>query len=122
MTCKDCLHYESHKHFFNSPNYKKDFDDYFRDKNIEHKCPEFTNRSEWVHLPCKVGDKLYKIAPDFEKQRGSLKIQEYTVTDIIGNALITRPYTVFKVDRIGADVFITREEAEKALEGMKEDG
>ena len=70
--------------------------------------------------PCKVGDKLYKIAPDFEKQRGSLKNQEYTVTDIIANALITRPYTVFKVDRIGADVFITREEAEKALERSKD--
>lgn len=51
MTCRDCLHYESHKHFFNSPNYKKDFDDYFKDKDIEHKCPEFTDRSEWVYLP-----------------------------------------------------------------------
>lgn len=52
MTCKDCLHYESHKHFFNSPNYEKDFDDYFKDEDIEYKCPEFTDRSEWVHLPC----------------------------------------------------------------------
>lgn len=52
MTCKDCLHYESHKHFFNSPDYEKDFDDYFKDIDIEYKCPEFTDRSEWVHLPC----------------------------------------------------------------------
>lgn len=52
MTCKDCLHYESHKHFFNSPDYEKDFDDYFKDIDIEYKCPEFTARSEWVHLPC----------------------------------------------------------------------
>lgn len=55
MTCKDCLHYEMHKHFFISPEYEKDFDDYFIDEGVEHKCPEFTARSEWVHLPCAVG-------------------------------------------------------------------
>ena len=51
-TCKDCLHYEAHKHFFKSDDYQKSFDDYFNDKHIENKCPEFANRSEWVHLPC----------------------------------------------------------------------
>lgn len=52
-SCKDCLHYEAHKHFFNSPDYEKDFDDYFNDEGVEYKCPEFTDRSEWVYLPCK---------------------------------------------------------------------
>lgn len=50
-SCKDCLHYEAHKHFFKSDDYEKDFDDYFKDKHIERKCPEFTNRSEWLHIP-----------------------------------------------------------------------
>lgn len=107
MTCKDCIHY----------------DVCLLGACINGgtgTCLNFKDKSRFIELPCKVGDKLYKIAPDFEKQRGSLKIQEYTVTDIIGNALITRPYTVFKVDRIGADVFIAREEAEKALERSKD--
>lgn len=50
MTCKDCLHYGAHKHFFKSDDYGKDFDDYFKDKNVECKCPEFTNRFEWLHI------------------------------------------------------------------------
>lgn len=113
MNCRDCLHFKA-CYEMATANGAKEFNTLFANK-----CEDFTDRSEWVHLPCKVGDKLYKIAPDFEKQRGSLKIQEYTVTDIIANALITRPYTVFKVDRIGADVFLTPEEAEKALERSK---
>ena len=121
MTCRDCLHYESHKHFFNSPNYKKDFDDYFKDEDIEYKCPEFTNRSEWIHLPCKVGDTLYEIT-----SRNT--ISEYEVTAIrieLFNVFIDWKLTQGFVDRyisdmpageIGKTVFLTREEAEKYLE------
>lgn len=36
-----------------------------------------------------------------------------------GKEFYTRPYNVFGVHRIGNDVFLTHEEAEKALEGMK---
>lgn len=107
MLCKDCLHYSV------CP-YKNSLD-----ITLATRCDNFTARSEWVHLPCKVGDKVYKVVPDFEKPRGSLKIQEYTISVIIADLLITNPYNVFKVHRIGADVFLTREEAEKALEGMK---
>lgn len=105
--CIDCLHYNICT---------------FGKCDIISGCPFYTDRSEWVHLPCKVGDNLYKVVPDFEKPIGSLKIQEYMVTGFIANALITRPYNVFGVHRIGNDVFLTHEEAEKALEGMKEDG
>ena len=107
MTCRDCLHYERCKKL-----------GIFNVETLSV-CEDFTAHSEWVHLPCKVGDKLYKVVPNFEKPRGNLKIQEYTVTGFIANALITRPYNVFGVHRIGADVFLTRKEAEKALEGMK---
>lgn len=104
MTCKNCLHYQMCV--------------YSGDKS----CPCFTARSEWVHLPCKAGTKLYKVVPDFEKPIGSLKIQEYMVSGIGINVFVSNPYNAFEVHRIGADVFLTREEAEKALEGMKEDG
>lgn len=111
MTCKDCLHYEICEAY--SPR------DSYATLHCAEECVCFTDRSEWVWLPCKVGDKLYKVVPDFEKPRGSLKIQEYTISVIIADVLITNPYNAFKVNRIGADVFLTREEAEKALEGMK---
>ena len=121
MNCKDCLHYEACKGTYYTA---KGCDnialyDFDGEMYADSGCEYFTARSEWVHLPCKVGDNLYKVVPDFEKPIGSLKIQEYMVTGFIANALITRPYNVFGVHRIGNDVFLTHEEAEKALEGMK---
>ena len=132
MTCKDCLHYEAHKHFFRSEDYEKDFDDYFKDKHIENKCPEFTDRSEWVHLPCKVGDTVYCFAEDFGT------VLPYFVENInlayLGDENELYVCTIeancnnndelldsidFEPVNIGKTVFLTREGAEKALEEKK---
>ena len=130
MTCKDCLHYEAHKHFFNSPNYEKDFDDYFKD--IEHKCPEFTNRSEWVHLLCKVGDTVHYFSGDFGTilpyfvenlniaylgEKGENCVYTFEANCNHENELLDS--IDFEPDDIGKTVFLTREEAEKALEEKK---
>ena len=71
-----------------------------------------------VVLPCKVGDTIYHIsrvrASHFEDDKiiiddeGRLKIYEMPF------ALVHLPY-------IGKSYFLTREEAEKALEAMKDD-
>lgn len=115
MTCKDCLHYESHKHFFNSPNYKKDFDDYFKDKDIEHKCPEFTNHSEWVHLPCKVGDKVWYITGI-----GNKLIKPAIVKEIIIDSKGIKDLYVcgngYNFERSFDIFYLTYKEAEKHLE------
>lgn len=44
MTCKDCLHYERCKKL-----------GIFNVETLSV-CEDFTDRSEWVHLPCKLGD------------------------------------------------------------------
>ena len=113
-TCKDCLHYEACNAHYSNIDIAEIPDDI--------PCDNFTNRSEWLHLPCKVGDKLYKVVPDFAKPRGNMTVQEYTVSGIGINVFVSNPYNAFGVHRIGADVFLTREEAEKALEGMNGDG
>ena len=51
MKCKDCLHYEACRDVYNDladKNYSHEFDeeDYARIS-----CVNFTDRSEWVHLP-----------------------------------------------------------------------
>lgn len=43
-SCKDCLYYQMC--IYSSGN---------------KRCPCFTDRSEWLHLPCKVGDKVWYI-------------------------------------------------------------
>lgn len=122
-SCKDCLHYEAHKHFFKSDDYEKDFDDYFKDKNIEHKCPEFTNRYEWVYLPCNIGKTFFR--PISWKNT----IDECTVSSLTQKAdktwKIRLTSSVFRsvfeitANEIGKTVFLTREEAEQALKEIE---
>ena len=68
MTCKDCLHYEVCGRCIPS-DLDIDVFDFCRDgrtdeiHDIEERCNCFKDKSEWVHLPCKVGDTLYKMCP-----------------------------------------------------------
>lgn len=136
MTCKDCLHYEAHKHFFKSDDYEKDFDDYFKDKNIECKCPEFTDRSEWVHLPCKINAELYFIqnnttacqnCGEFDKYDSYCYFVNQSYPEIAQTPICDKQFMEIEkrtanlitiaenIDKIGKTVFPTRKEAEKAL-------
>lgn len=69
-----------------------------------------------VVLPCKMGDKLYRVFAGeiFEHRVGSMKYFA-----IQGRWDIeTYPFCPYVERSIGKTIFLTREEAEKALEGM----
>lgn len=72
-----------------------------------------------VVLPCKVGDKLYRV---FDGNISEHEVQNMKYFARKGRLGIDM--TPFFPDAgrfIGKTVFLTREEAEKALEGMKDD-
>ena len=72
-----------------------------------------------VVLPCKVGDKLYRVfyGEIFEHRVGSMKYFA-----IQGKWDIeTSPFCPCVESSIGKTIFLTREEAEKALEAMKDE-
>lgn len=80
-----------------------------------------------IKLPCKVGDSVYFIMKEFDIAKESWKrnIDEYIVTEIRGNKYnplwfmaSSEKYTHidFHPTQIGKTVFLTRQEAEKALE------
>ena len=62
-----------------------------------------------VVLPCKVGDAVYKII----YQRDNFDDQPYSI-------ITTVNFKYEMIDQIGKTVFLTREEAEKALKEMEE--
>ena len=105
MNCQDCLHYQMCV--------------YSGDKS----CPYFTSRSEWVHLPCNIGNVFFRTIP------WRNIVDECTVSSLTKKAdktwKIRLTSNIFRttfeitVNDIGKIVFLTREEAEKALEGMK---
>lgn len=108
-TCRDCLHFEACE--LNSamrirlPT--------IAHQNTDH-CKEFQDRSEWVHLPCKVGDNVYCYEPCFDADHTpKLKLVENEIVEL--KTIATVFGFNFDVKSIGKTVFLNREEAEKAL-------
>ena len=93
------------------------------------KLAEYENAEEegrLVVLPCKVGDTVWMVHQRLTSTVNNV-ISKMTVTELRGNRLnpiwfvIDGEYgrTSFHPSEIGKTVFLTREEAEKALEEMK---
>ena len=91
-SCKDCMH-------------EKVCDYYAGDLNEEgaEKCVCFKDRTRFVELPCKVGDTVY--------QTDGIRIYENKIERII----FATNNIGFGETSIGKSIFLTREEAEKAL-------
>ena len=108
--CKDCMKADVCKQ-------KANLD---KDPIIEmsvEKCEYFKDKSKFIELPCKVGDTAYSIKHN--------KVDEYYVTSIliytrtsVTFRLVNKYFTFFDVTRkdFGKTVFLTKGEAEKALE------
>lgn len=133
MTCKNCLHYEACKGTYYTA---KDCDnialyDFDGEMYADSGCEDFTARSEWVHLPCKVGDTIYKLWYE-PCHLGETYPDSYGCDGCYDECDIKKVITEYKVPSLrfiidelmnGSCVYyLTRKEAEKALEGMKEDG
>lgn len=57
MTCKDCLHLEACKNMLEEMGYTVDGDG----ENADQRCNDFTDKSRFVELPCKIGDTVWCI-------------------------------------------------------------
>lgn len=116
MTCKDCIHNQV------CIAYKQLAD-------ISDICPHFADKSQYIKLPCKVGDTVFVI----DDRRGIIKCivndmhlglaQEIYGALFYYEQIADEPpelVDVFDFDEndFGKTVFLTREEAEKALKGL----
>ena len=101
-TCKDCIHYEvCKKTRIMNPSH-----------NYATECIDYKDYSQFVELPCKVGDFVY-----FIKARR-------VMADIVSKVTIDRRgvmlqrangYNLGYTDQLGKKIFLTLEEAEQAL-------
>lgn len=105
MTCKDCLHYKTCIAYYN----EKFLQEYVDAVG----CATYADKAEWVHLPCKVGDRVFPIV---------IIGGEYSVVADRVHALKISTENIYAetnwyVDggEIGYNIFLTLEEAEKAL-------
>lgn len=113
MTCKDCLHYDlCSNHYL-----KSDLE------RINGCCSNFSNKFEWVHLPCKVGDTVYQLQTVFDEiTLKSKAVVKPRIIDFVATTsfLAESKGLIFSEKDFGKTVFLTREEAEKALKEREE--
>ena len=107
-TCKDCLHIDVCE---KRNRYHADVDEFtgrmFTD--MDRSCEHFKDRSKFIELPCKVGEDLYRL----KTINGKTII---TTTQLNQNTL----WRIVFGGEYGKTVFLTKEEAEKALEERSE--
>lgn len=127
MTCKDCVHYNVCVYCF----YRG------RDNDVEKLCDRFKLKSRFVELPCEVGQTVYVdcdtfrvLTPTCYEHRfiyskyffvgeicSIIKTKKQLLMKIrVENSIHTRyKHKRYTVNAIGETVFLSKEEAEKAL-------
>lgn len=123
-TCSDCLYYEVCAEVMKQQLYIKEV--LCGQKNPV--CPQFTNRSEWVHLPCHIGDTVYEVFQNcygettiYAAEVYAIELREPQYESFIKTHYKNNGKNAnFQFSELGDTIFLTREEAEKELEKMKE--
>lgn len=81
---------------------------------------ELEEHGKLMKLPCAIGDTVYRIIPKTYRKIAELKIKEFVVCE---NGLCFRTDKTdfsYSCDEFGEYIFLTKEEAEAALQKMKE--
>lgn len=122
MNCKDCLFYDFCNDYNEYPEYLRYCEQTMR---REFKCSHFKDKSCFVELPCKVGDKIFMIVGDIKE--GTAFVDEGTVVSVTYEQYAIWIYARYECclsyyHKFGCgDYFFTKEEAEKALEERRKE-
>ena len=91
--------------------YKKP--DHFDDLEVNGGCKDFADKSRFIELPCKVGTKVWILRKD------RVPDDDYRMSFHDEWVLCEVSFQLSMINQIGKTVFLTRKEAEKALERSK---
>lgn len=117
-TCKNCIHDNACASIFK---YYGGTADYV--SGTEKLCKHFADNSRFVELPCKIGDSLWCVYspphPANPVDKGKWYMGEFEVArfhyGVKGVSIEMYGFSTVAVKEIGKTVFLSREEAEKAL-------
>lgn len=121
MTCKDCI-------------LNKICSTYVYVGDDGDICPYFADNSQYIKLPCKVGDTVYFLDTKYEKHGRKKVPVEYVEVDLVDNIVfghlgvpfvnVYDDYNIFITfdgsKDFGKTVFLSKESAEKALREREE--
>jgi hypothetical protein len=86
------------------------------DENQEVLCKGFKPKSRFVELPCEVGHKLSIVAQGVFLT-DDLKVKKFEISEY--GCFIVTEEQLFSFNDVGKTVFLSREDAEKALKERK---
>lgn len=112
MTCKDCIHYDVCLDFEVAEGIPLRY---------TSNCGRYKDKSRFVKLPCKVGDKLYFVYPEGDISTEvivDIGIKGFYISTYEDKRYHKRGQFISR-SRLGEDCFLTREAAEKSLERME---
>lgn len=120
MTCKDCIHFKA-CHEMARANNVAEFNTLCAEK-----CEDFSDRSAWVKLPCKVGTTVFFVREQTDGKEldigkiSSFGIDGDNVTWIFVRYESDLFYWWHPITDLNNTVFLSREEAEQALKEREE--
>ncbi len=126
MTCKDCYYYDLCKSYcIESEEFikscEKNFEKY---GDAREKCEYFKEKSKVIDLPCKVGDTVHYLKTLMDG-KGTIVIKKDIVKQISINShgvfLVISYCYCLNAAEFGKTIFLTPEEAEKALEEREQE-
>lgn len=121
MKCENCIHKKP------CGEYQQKFLSHLKNLKVTE-CPYYKEKDKVIELPCKVGDTVWFIKSCFTYAKSPMsgmvcmfksfsKVGTITYGVIMDGSNINRSFTTYD---IGKTVFLSREEAEKALKELKE--
>ena len=122
MTCKDCIHYDvCHK-----KEWYLELGNISEHEGVDKVCKFFKDKSNFIELPCKVGDTVYIIENNSVKKWyvGIIKnTGEYWKCELKSNKNKYKyDFRFAKFDDFGKTVFLTKKEAEAKLKELQING
>lgn len=107
MICKDCLHDKVcgvYPHSWTEPG-----------RSVPCYCKNFKDKAHFMELPCRVGETVYYIKSAFSYLEAP-KAEIVRKIELLDEQIVFRTVNrCFNIENIGKTVFLSREEAEKAL-------
>lgn len=109
MTCKDCIHYDVCEELWQKNGIPK---------VGAYDCAFCSGKSQYIKLPCKVGGTVFEIIKISHREEIAESVVEKVVLTKTGFRIKLSRNKMYETScrSIGKTVFLTREEAEKALE------
>lgn len=125
MTCKDCVHFEACKNILLKAFPKTTESEIEAASNAVGGCYLFKPKSRFVELPCEAGQTVYSIRWwDDVKEKCTDSKGKTFYRKTIKHKVTKEKFNPYSIDykQFGETVFLSREEAENALQRKEDEG